>query len=408
MSFRPVTCIVTALLVGPAVLLSAAPTAADPPSPPAPDPTAATGTTATPAAASATMTTTARRRGLRVQVARPAAARKRVKVRVVGPRLPNGKRFRATIRRTRTWKNARPGVYRIRAKTIRFRDQRIVPRISRKKVRIRADRARKRAVVRYAKPVFCQRGGTRLFAWGDNDFGQLGIARRADRLRPLANRWLRGVTAVTGGLRSTYALCRDGSVWAWGYNGNGELGINRGGNRLWPVRVAGLRNITAIAAADQSAYALRADGTVWAWGSGRYGELGDGTSGVGRLSAKPVKVQLPGPAGTIAAGGYSAYAALRGSGEVYAWGNGGVGQRGDGTTGESTPTPVRVTGLTGVAELAAGHATVYARTASNEAYGWGNNNEGEIRLGPSGPGASSSTPFFLGSGASVIGASHSA
>ena len=45
---------------------------------------------------------------------------------------------------------------------------------------------------------------------------------------------------------------------------------------LVPVQVTGLTNATFITARDQHAQAIRSDGTVWSWGDGVLGELGNG------------------------------------------------------------------------------------------------------------------------------------
>lgn len=342
-------------------------------------------------------------KGLKVVVKRPAAAKSVVKVTVTGPRKKNGKKFRAVIRRTKTWSTARPGVYRVKAKTITLHDQRVKPTVSLKKVRITKKRTRRTSRVTYRTPRFCQSSGTRLVAWGDNQSGQLGRTGPTLSIAGVTNPWLRGATAVTGAAASTYALCADGSVWSWGLNTANQLGIGRTGNRHWPVRVPGLTGVRSVAAATDSAYALRADGSVWAWGSGRYGQLGDGRSGFGTTASRPVKVLLPGRATQIAAGGHSAYAVLD-DGRVVAWGNGGVGQRGNGTAGESTPTPVVVLGLGDVVEIAAGQVTAYARTSGGAMVGWGGSNQGEIpNVAPS-----TSTPFTIATGITKIGASRSA
>lgn len=57
-------------------------------------------------------------------------------------------------------------------------------------------------------------------------------------------------------------------------------------------------------------------------------------------------------------GEYAGYA-LKSDGTVYAWGNNGVGQLGNGTTTTNT-TPVQVSGLTGITTIASGGDTGYA------------------------------------------------
>ncbi|MCR1786532.1 hypothetical protein KVF89_28620 [Nocardioides carbamazepini] len=321
------------------------------------------------------------KKGLRVQLQHPAEAASLVKVTVKGPKQPGQKKkFKKVIKKTTNLKRLAPGVYKIKAESIELFDQQVTPQVSKRKVRVKPHGKRKVASVTYAVPTFCSTSGTTAYGWGEGDHGRLGTADATDRLAPVEIPRVRGLQAITGGSRSTYGLCGDGTVWAWGFNQNGELGNGRTGDRSWPVRVAGLTGVTAIAANRESAYALKSDGTVWAWGSGRYGQLGNGLSGLGYHSRVPVKVNLPGPAVAIAAGGYNAYAVLA-DGHVRSWGVGGVGQLGNNTSGTDASTPVEVDFINDATAIAAGHATAYVRRASGEVWAWGYGNQGEIGHG---------------------------
>ncbi|NWF84209.1 MAG: hypothetical protein HXY18_10305 [Bryobacteraceae bacterium] len=106
-----------------------------------------------------------------------------------------------------------------------------------------------------------------VWAWGSNEWGQLGTARRAS-----APFWHQvdlpaRIVAVAAGAQHTVALDERGFVWAWGGNADGQLGD---GTLVWrhePRPVRGLENVVSIAAGINFTLALRTDGTVWAWGS---------------------------------------------------------------------------------------------------------------------------------------------
>ena len=85
-----------------------------------------------------------------------------------------------------------------------------------------------------------------------------------------------------------------------------------------------------IAAGEYHTVALKTDGSLWAWGDNGDGQLGDGTT-----AGKSV----PTPIGSDhnwaqTAAGYYHTLALKTDGSLWAWGDNWYGQLGDGTTGE--------------------------------------------------------------------------
>lgn len=169
-----------------------------------------------------------------------------------------------------------------------------------------------------------------------------------------------GSGAITSGY--TVLLKQDGTVWAWGHNEYGQLGDGTTTNRLnanlkcnregcipgdgtTPVQVSGLKGVTAIAAGGGHTVALKNDGTVWAWGSNDHGLLGDGTT-----TDRYAPVQVSGLTGVtaIAASGTHTVA-LKNDGTVWVWGL---------MIPDDATTPVQVPGLTGVTAIAAGSFTV--------------------------------------------------
>lgn len=90
-----------------------------------------------------------------------------------------------------------------------------------------------------------------------------------------------GVSSVVGigaGSYSCLAVKSDGTVWAWGMNDYGQLGIAPTSNSPVPLQVAGVSGAVAVAAGLAHGLALRSDGSVMAWGYGGYGELGNGAA----------------------------------------------------------------------------------------------------------------------------------
>src|SRR4030081_1738068 len=71
-----------------------------------------------------------------------------------------------------------------------------------------------------------------------------------------------------------------GNAWAWGLNSDGELGngsATRYSGLSTPGQVVNLSQVVSVAGGDGHSLALRSDGTVWAWGNNGWGQLGNGT-----------------------------------------------------------------------------------------------------------------------------------
>jgi len=114
--------------------------------------------------------------------------------------------------------------------------------------------------------------------WGINSFGEVGsgsLENRVEQPQQLPN--LPPIQTLAAGTTHGLALARDGRVFAWGLNVDGQLGLGDNNNRLQPAEVAGLSGVQAIAAAGTFSVALKFDGTVWAWGDNHGQQLADGT-----------------------------------------------------------------------------------------------------------------------------------
>jgi hypothetical protein len=110
-----------------------------------------------------------------------------------------------------------------------------------------------------------------VWTWGRNYYGELGDGSRLHwesnhQPTPKKVPGLCDVIAVAAGWWSTYAITSDGSVWAWGRNNYYQLGNGTNTDNSTPVKVSGLSDVVAVAAGDEHAIALQVNGTVWAWG----------------------------------------------------------------------------------------------------------------------------------------------
>lgn len=239
--------------------------------------------------------------------------------------------------------------------------------------------------------------GGRLDAWGDNHWGQLGVewptscekdggcepeyGYKHTRLLPgepphkclTETGWelcgkvpepvisarggapLEGITAVTGGAESAYALLEDGEVLSWGSDGKGQLGqsgVEPGAHTsfTWPGKVMlsatePLKHVVAIDAGREFVLALVEEEHhlhLVGWGADGADMLGTATETCGHINKRGVgktwacdryATSISAPAGVeieqIAASGTAA-AVLGTEGKVYTIGSNALGQLGRG------------------------------------------------------------------------------
>ncbi len=159
----------------------------------------------------------------------------------------------------------------------------------------------------------------RLFCWGANNRGQLGIGSTANQSTPQQvtgtyTDW----TDFTVGAYHSCGIRNNGQAFCWGYNLNGQLGDGTTSQRTSPVLVAGGgTNWVKIDSTDVHTCALTQTKRAFCWGRGASGRLGDGG-----LIDQPAPVEIQGTytdwddisAGSAASCGIRA-------GHLYCWGN---------------------------------------------------------------------------------------
>jgi len=239
----------------------------------------------------------------------------------------------------------------------------------------------------------------RVFAWGRNNFGQLGDNTTVNRSLPvLVSTGLgTGVIAIAAGQTFSLVVQANCDALSWGANDSGQLGTVAGVPSEFvtaPFALASAEdyNFSGVAAGNAHSLALRPgtpfvqpfvyDAGARAWGSNAEGQLGD-DSGQDHSSPQWVAETNQPPGIKAIATGINHSLALLADGKVWAWGSNSAGQLGDGTK-DDQPKPVPVHGpggdglLTHIVVIAAGSNHSLALRADGTVWAWGNNSSGQL------------------------------
>jgi alpha-tubulin suppressor-like RCC1 family protein len=242
-----------------------------------------------------------------------------------------------------------------------------------------------------------------LWAWGSNQYGQVGNGSPFSQLSPVqigTATW----KSVAAGSGHTVAIRQDGTLWAWGQNSTGQLGTGSTQQDV-PVQVGTAADWQAVACGATHTLALKMDGSLWTWGNNGNGQLGNGYS-TGAPAYVPVRL---GTATWVSvAGGYTHSLAVRADGTLWAWGYNTNGQLGTGNTSRSEFAPRQIGAATTWLRVAAGNNSSAALQQDGTLWMWGSNFSGET-----GNGAASllpvATPTQVGSArwqTLAVGGSH--
>ncbi|MBH9981121.1 MULTISPECIES: InlB B-repeat-containing protein [Bifidobacterium] len=250
------------------------------------------------------------------------------------------------------------------------------------------------------------------YAWGSNQYGQLGDGTTADRATPVMVKKPAGVPTdftyvqVAAGGYHSLAIGSDGYTYAWGLNWAGQLGNNTsGGYMTAPVRVCdpnspydaskGLKAIQVSAGHDYS-LAIGSNGYEYGWGWNGLGQLG-GIINSNTSNPNPIPMQVlldPNDASTglktmqISAGD-SHSLAIDQDGSVWAWGFNYHGEIGNSINNsmenKANPIPMQVlldpndasTGLK-AKQVSAGGNHSLAIDENTNIWAWGFNHNGEL------------------------------
>lgn len=239
-----------------------------------------------------------------------------------------------------------------------------------------------------------------LYAWGNNQYGQLGFKPDSTNTSTPVNvnkptmvngSWLK----VAAGGKHSAAISTDGHLYTTGWNGKGQLGTGDTDNRFEWTEVASDKTFTDVACGNQFTVAIASDGTLWgvgnAVGSQNYAawtQIGSGvkftqlsasmegfialnTSGGYLYSGTGVSL------GRLSSGGYTQVAAA--FGQMYAL-------KDDGTVFWFSTYSTTLSGLKDIVKISGGYNTLYAIDKNQHLWASGWNGDGQLANGKTGNG----------------------
>lgn len=223
-----------------------------------------------------------------------------------------------------------------------------------------------------------------LWAWGRNEFGQLGVGDNIHRSSPTqipGNYW-KDIIAPSSG-NHTLGMRNDGTLWAWGDNQFGQLGLNDKLNRFSPVQIPG-SGWTQIGIGSDWSSSIKEDGIMLVWGRNDIGQLG-----IGNTTDKSSPTQLGGNEWLkIGRFGGRHNAGIKSDGYLYTWGDNSYGALGQlfgayGPTNLSSPT--QISGHKGWTYVAGGQHHTIGLKDDGTYWAWGNNVHGQVGVSTSVP-----------------------
>jgi alpha-tubulin suppressor-like RCC1 family protein len=217
-----------------------------------------------------------------------------------------------------------------------------------------------------------------LWAWGSNSYsGPLGLNHRDDVSSPtqVPGTWGTSELSICGYNYFTAGVKANGTLWAWGNNNDGQLGQNNRTKYSSPVQVG--TDTDWLKLQHSGSYGMgciKTDGTYWVWGKNQHGNLGQNSTNPGYSSPVQVGTDTNWSQATSTSQGRLA---IKTNGTLWAWGQNEKGQMGqNNTTIYSSPRQVGTDATWST--VVGADQLCYGTKTDGTAWSWGFNDGGAL------------------------------
>ncbi len=220
--------------------------------------------------------------------------------------------------------------------------------------------------------TMCVTKDSECYAWGNNDWGQLGIGDIYNSSFP-QRVFLDNVLTIYCRDEYTMAITKNAQSYAWGNNELGQLGLGDNISRNMPEKI-NLDDVISISCGTDYSVAITKNNQSYAWGKNDYFQLGLGDS---HTHNSPQRIGLDNIL-SISCGVYHTMAVTEDH-KCYSWGRNDDGQLGLGDIFDRA-LPEKIP-LDNIISVSCGEFHSMVLTANGECYVWGSNMSGQLGLG---------------------------